>query len=55
MKKNVKFSEAYKFFATMVNILGKTEKALAFTALGITGLKILCAIGMDATKKNFKN
>lgn len=55
MKKNVKISEAYKFFAAAFNTLGKVEKTLAFTALGVTVLKILCAIGMDATKKNFKN
>lgn len=55
MKKNVKISEAYKFFATMVNIIGKAEKAIALAALGATSLKFLCTIGMDVTKKNFKN
>lgn len=55
MKKNVKISGTYKFCATAFNTLGKVEKTLAFTALGVTVLKIFCAIGMDATKKNFKN
>ena len=56
MKKNViKISGTYKFCVAAFNTLGKIEKTIAFTALGVTVLKIFFAIGMDATKKNFKN
>lgn len=56
MKKNViKISGTYKFCAAAFNTLGKMEKALAFIVLGVTIVKIFFAIGMDATKKNFKN